>query len=458
MRDTPHFWQMIAVGILAFLAELVILLGTIRGWRARTGGASSSKGAFALRTIVLAIVVALLLPSQVIGLVSGGQRAIVRLIVGPSPPWFEKMTSPWDQVQVLLLGTIVGLPSFMLAGITVGAVATSQCGSRVRRILFCSAAPTILMPFFLGVCFYLHRMLGSHYQPSAAKRAMDAGAWLAGFALAGFVAWLAYHLARTRGSAASWPKPRHNIVAGVAMLAMAAIVGWFSRPFAAENHSPPSGHDDRTSRMAPAIPPGITQRELYDFTDKTWMGHYRDPLAFPLVHQKEDAMFASGWGPLLRLSDQHLMIEKQWIETPQELREELRLAERKVSLLHPNEREGSTLIMAPPGLSLDLLADVLAVIYDRGGREVRLVTGVPETIQRPAVGPLTRIIWQTTAVAIARSGDLDPKRPQRSIPVPGRFQRYRELLDQVLESRRLSLPPVLMLDRKGSWHWSGWAK
>jgi len=146
------------------------------------------------------------------------------------------------------------------------------------------------------------------------------------------------------------------------------------------------------------------------------------------------------------------MVDLLRMRSPRELRETLDLKERNFRMLHAKDT-GSTLIMARPDLPVDLLADVLAVCYERGEREARLVTGLPETIQRPRVGPLTRIIYQTTSVTLARDKDLAPSRQQLVIALSTGPHRYRELLDEIFESRSPTSTVTLLLDPTGSWHY-----
>jgi len=467
VRHTPHFWQIVTVGILAFMVELVLLARVMRGWQMRDHGASSRRAGFAIRIIVLAVAVALLLPSQVVALVSGGRSALLRLIVGPWPPWWETMTSPRDQMQVLLLGAIVGVPPVIVAAITTVTAAIPPFRGGMQRTLLLIAAPLILTPFFLGVCFFLHRLSSWDWLPGpplqavsrmiSAKPALDTGLLLAACTLIGYVAWLAWKITRSGHSLASWPKPRHSMLAGASMLAASAVLWWLSAPLASENRLPLPGHDavvTRRLRLAPAIPTGISQSELYDLASKTRMGSYRDALSFPLVYQKGDA--DSSWGPFLELSPLGVLDNKFLIGNRHELRERLEQDHRNAPLLHPDEPEGSVRIAAPPDLSPDLLADVLAVVYDMGKREVRLVTGLPQTIQRPAIGPLSRMVVQNTTVGLARSTDPDLKEGQRSIPVSDGFRRYRDLLDEVLSARRQSLTPVLILGPTESECWGFW--
>lgn len=76
---------------------------------------------------------------------------------------------------------------------------------------------------------------------------------------------------------------------------------------------------------------------------------------------------------------------------------------------------------------------------------MRLVTGLPKTVDRSVLGQLSRIVVQTTTVGLARTRELDSRRPRGTISVPGEFRRYRDLLDRVLAERRASSQPALLL-------------
>jgi hypothetical protein len=104
------------------------------------------------------------------------------------------------------------------------------------------------------------------------------------------------------------------------------------------------------------------------------------------------------------------------------------------------------MIMAKPDLPAHQLADILTVVYRSSPPEVRLVTGLPETIHRPTLGALSRIIYQTTTVGRARRGDIDLKNQQRVIPLRGDRKRYRDVLDRIFELGQTPSPPILLLD------------
>jgi hypothetical protein len=146
------------------------------------------------------------------------------------------------------------------------------------------------------------------------------------------------------------------------------------------------------------------------------------------------------------------------LSTRRDVREALELAQSNHRRLHGKRGEGRTLIMATPNASVDLLTDVLAIIYDLGDREIRLVTGLPETVHRPVLGPLTRIVVQASTVALATDEDLGPREATPTITVPGGLRRYRDLLDRVLAGPHASAPPVLLLTTQAARHWHGWVE
>jgi hypothetical protein len=372
----------------------------------------------------------------------------------------------WNQQEVLSLGTCVGFPSILLAGITVGAV-NSQRVAWGRRILFCSAAPAVLAPFFGGIWLYLDGLpkdtIGPGRHPAlsstlaAAKHMLDTGVLVGGLALVAFCAWCLVEFVRKRNESARVGEgPRRATVAVTVILTVAAIVWWLSGPLVAENLAPVPGYDSRnTERVFPAVPVGLSQDELYARSTEAWMKTYRGRLVYPLVTREQAALVFSG--VLVALSSDRVTVSGVTVE-PQDLHDALVHARSNDRLLHGNERARSPMIMAPSDLPIGMLAEILAVAYDAGDYEVRLVTGLPETIQRPALGALTRAVLQSTPVTLARSEDIDPKRQQRLIPLSKGLHRYRDLLDQVLGSRQAALPPVLLLDPEASKYLDGHGK
>jgi hypothetical protein len=455
MHDYTYFWQIVTVGVFAFTAELVFLFWTIRGWRAGHGAHST------LWPVMLAVTAALVLPALVVVLVSGGRPAFNE---GPQWPRLERMTEVWNQRDVLFLGTSVGFPSIVVAGITTG-LAVSRREGRIQRILFCSAAPTILAPFFAGIWLFIDglpdRLIvrSSPYPALAsvlavAKQRLEVGMLVAGLVLATFFALLVIQLVKTKNnSLAVEGRSWRNTVVAMVMLAVAAILGWLPGPLVAENLTPVPGHDSRISeRTFPAVPAGLAQDELYDRSANTLTDDYYKPLRYPLVARKQDALVLSG--PHVEISRDSVFVNSATFQ-PQELFDELVHARSNDRELYKNKGVRSAMIMAPPDLPLDMVADALAVVYDVGDYEVRLVTGLPETIQRPALGPLTRIILQSTTIALARSKDIDPQKQQRVLPVSKGGRRYRDLLDQVFKLGNTSSPPIILLDREHSWRCNG---
>jgi hypothetical protein len=471
-----HFSAIVALGIFAFVAEMSLLLVTIR--RCRTGrDPGPSRGTYHLLTVGLALGGALLVPCLVAILVNRGRSDLIEQFTSPWLPRFENMTHPLNQIGVLRLGAMVALPSLVLAGVTLGAVVASRCNGRAQRILLYSVAPAILGPFFLGVWFFLNRlrdivgyprsMLADHPDETAlaiskalaaANQVLDQWAYFAVFALVGLIACLAIGLARNWHTSLNWLGTRCSIVASVSVLAIAGVVWWISGPLARENQDPFPGHSDRRSRrLTPAIPAGLSQGQLYDLVDGTRMGFYREPLVFPLVLQEEDKWLAIGCRievSKVRVSSDGLGI----YDGPQELKERLEQCKGNARILHPGEPLGSPVIEASPNGSMAMLSDVLAVVYDLGWREIRLVTGVPQTIQRPLLGPISRAFLQTTSVAIMQAGDFELRTPQTAIRVAKGDQHYRDLLDQVLAARRESRASVLVLDPEGSSHENRWSQ
>jgi hypothetical protein len=112
------------------------------------------------------------------------------------------------------------------------------------------------------------------------------------------------------------------------------------------------------------------------------------------------------------------------------------------------------LITALPDHPMDMISDVFAVIYETGQRSVRLVTGLPESTLRPTLGPLTRIIFQTTTVALARRAEVDRRMEGRTIRLTADVRLYRELLDRIIELGQSPSPPILVLEDPGPWRWS----
>jgi hypothetical protein len=454
MCGCPYFWPIAAVGVIAFLAELVFLFWAIRGWRAGHGVRS------ALWLVVPAVVVAMALPSLIVVLVSGGRPAFVE---GAQWPRWETMIWVWNQEEVLSLGVSMGFPSILLGAITVGAAASRREG-RVGRILFCSVAPATLGPFFGGIWLYLGSLpkdtIGPGRHPAlsstlaAAKHRLDMGVLAAGLALAAFFLWHAIQRVRTeKESVPLGANPRRTAVATTLILAVAAILWWLPGPLVAENLTPVPSYDPRnTERIFPAVPAGFSQNELYARSTEAWMKTYRGKLVYPLVARKQDSLVLSG--VLVAISSDSVTVSGVTVK-PWDLSDALVHAQSTDRLLHRNEVERPTMIMAPSDLPMGVVADALAVAYDVGDYEVRLVTGLPETIQRPAFGPLTRIILQSTTVSLACSKDINPKRQQRVLTLSKGGRRYRDLLDQVFELGDTSSPPVILLDREHSLQCNG---
>jgi cytochrome bd-type quinol oxidase subunit 2 len=468
LRDSPYFWELVAVGALASVAELFLMLWAARARRVRPGAPSAICGEIPLWSVVAALVVALLVPIFVVVLVSKGRDDLIRVALGLRYFRNAGMEPHWSQERVLSLGTAVGLTPLLLAGVFAGAVASWRARGRLQKILCCSAAPAMLVPFLIGVGLYPYRLLSIEI-PNASvftareqapywtralasgKQGLDVGALVAGCVLAVVFAWIAIWLVRKKDdSAHEWPRKGTAVLASAVMLAAGALACWLAAPLAAENRTAFPAHDFRfTMRVFPAVAPGLSQGELYDLSAKARQDIYWDRLQFPLSARTEDPLLR--WGPVVEPRSDGIMIDYRRMSSPRELRETLDQKEDNLRLLHGDDT-GSTLLMAPPDLPINLVADVLAVCYERGEREVRLVTGLPETIQRPLVGPLTRIIFQTTSVTLARDKDLDPNRRQRVLALSKGPRRYRDLLDEVFQLRPTS-PVTLLLDPTGSWHY-----
>jgi len=473
MLDWPYFWQILTVGGFALVAELVFLIWAMRCRGPEGRAANAPKRKSAHWPLLLSSVVVLVMPILVVALANAGRSDLMQETVGTQGPRWALMTREPNQQRVLLLGTTLALPSFLLAGITAGVIATPRRAGRVRRLFFCSAVPAIFLPFLSGVLLYLHRLLTMKCSGpdgftargrapvvsstlSAAKHALDSGVVTAGVVLAIVIVGLTLQVVRQKEEGAQdWPTPARATVLGLFLLTIAASLCWLSGPLAAENRALLPDHSGHTTeRIFPAVPAGTSQEGLYDLSYRARMGIYRNRLPFPLSSQEQDAIAL--WGPVVEVTDHGVMMDWRKLSRRQELRESVQSAQMNHRLLHGDAGAGSTLIMATPNAPLDLLADVLAVIHDLGSCEVRLVTGWPQTVQRPTVGALTRIVWQATAVALRRDGDIDPEKTWRSIRVPGSLQRYRSMLDQILKARAASPPPVLLLDAEPSPHWGGW--
>jgi hypothetical protein len=458
-----HFWAIVVLGMATLVAEAILLLMVVRRTRARLDG-SSAKGFHDLLTIASALGAALPIPCLIAILVSQGRSDLIEQFVSPWHPRFEIMTHPINQIWVLQLGTMVALPSLVLAGVTVGTIAASRYEGRAQRTFLYCAGPALLAPLCLGTWAFLNRLreivdyprsmfaerpdetaLAISKALAAADRVLDRWAYLAVFALVGLIAWLAYDIVR-RGSRICWLGSRRTILASASMLTVAGLVWSLSGPLARENQSPFPGHSDRRSRrLAPALPSGLSQGQLHDRADELRMGFYREPLVFPLVKQEEDKWLTIGCHievSKVRVSSDGLGI----YDGPQELKERLKQCKGNARILHPSEQLGSPLIEASPSVPMDLLSEVLAVVYDLGWRETRLVTGVPQTIHRPWLGPLSRAVMQTTPVAVMRPGDIESRSTQTAILIAKDFERYRDVIDQVLTARRESRAPVLVLD------------
>jgi len=233
----------------------------------------------------------------------------------------------------------------------------------------------------------------------------------------------------------------------MALLAGAVILWWLSGPLVAENRIPFPRHDHRyTRRVFPVVPADLTQDALYGLNGKVWIGHHSGSLTFPLVSRKQNPLVL--WSPVLEISNDRLTLNGREV-TRAELHDQLvheLSTDRQLRQLRGDDGSRSPLIMALPNLPLHVVMDVLAVVYDMGSREVRFVTGLPETIQRPSFGALTRVIYQTTTVNLARAGDIDSMNPHHVLRLSKDLKRYRDVLDRLFESEPTSSPSVLLLD------------
>lgn len=352
--------------------------------------------------------------------------------------------------------TLLTFPSILLAGIAAGRVA-SRRAQRTASILSLALAPVILIPLFAGIGLYLHRLVKLQFPTSlsqeerhaalrgaltVAKHALDVGVATAGVMLGASVAALAgwlitrAHTTTDLSARNKWVKP-----AAVAMLAVAWLFTWMTGPLAAENRTPIPGHDHRTTqRIFPPVSVALGQAERYSHSRHASAGPYRDRLFFPLATIGQDPLFH--WGPELRISTKAVTVNGIVASSRQSLQGLLATAQDNERLLrgqvHP------PLIEATPYTPLRTVLDALGVIHDNGCHEVRLITGLPETIERPTLGALSRVALQTTTVVLARSGDDRPE-ARHSAFLSRAAQSYRELLDRVLPTER-AYPPVLLLN------------
>ena len=444
------------------------MLWAARARRARPGAPSAILGGIPPWSVVASLVVALVVPIFVVVLVHRGRDELVRVALGLRYFRHAAMEDHWSQERVLALGTAVGLPPLLLAGIFTGAAAGLRLRGRLERILFSLATPAIVLPFFIGAGLYPYRLQSIEIPDASVftareqapywaralasgKHGLNAGAVVAGCVLAVVFVWLASRLVRKKDDGTDeWPRRGTAIAASTVMLAAGALAWWLAAPLAAENRAAFPGHDFRTTeRVFPAVPDGISQAALYDLSAKTRIGIYWDRLAFPLSARAQDPLLR--WGPVVEPRTEGVVLDDLH-RSPRQLRAALDLKVDNLRYLHGDDT-GSTLIMARPDLPVELLADALAVCYERGEREVRLVTGLPETIQRPLLGPVTRIIFQTTSVGLARMKDMDQSRQQRVLALPNGPQRYRDLLDEVLAMGATSSEVTLLLAPEGSWRY-----
>jgi hypothetical protein len=235
------------------------------------------------------------------------------------------------------------------------------------------------------------------------------------------------------------------------------VASWLCRPLAAENRTPFPAHGDRqtTARVTPPVYPEFSQPQLYSRGGDFRIGAYRESAWFPLVRQEEGTLVTRA--AILQISKRGVQIDQLPIDTVEDFRRQVNQTKRNVGLLVPNQPVGSTLIAALPDSSVELLADILELLFDLGEREVRLLSGRPETTARPTLGAVTRIVYQSTIVNLVVEGDASLHATQPMIPIPGRFEMYSDLLDRVLELRQASsAPPVFVFSAHKKWRWDGW--
>jgi hypothetical protein len=459
MRSWPFFSWTVSIGVLVLLVQVGCIVRALRHVRADPIPRSRTWPA------VLSSAVALILPALVTVLVEGGRGMLITDVVAMLGPRseFALMRTEWNQQRMLFVGASLGFPSFLLAGITVG-MAIWWKAKNIHRILLSSLAPAALMPFFVGVWLYLYRLGHIEYPGltgsaesttapilaralDAAKLALDAGAWASCFAvMVLFVLQAGRVLRADDATELARPSIRGSLAATVGMVAAATSLWWLSRSLAAENRTPFPPHDQRfTQRIYPVVPAGLSQGDLYEFGLKTERGYHAIPLSFPLTWQQQDALVV--WGPVIGLSGNGITVNGISV-VHHELQDRLVREISNDRLLHPlgrDEGDRSPLIEAPPNLPLHLLAEVLTTAYEIGLREVRLVTGLPETVQRPTLGALTRINYQTTKVVLSGLDDSPAANQARGIRIHGEPERYRDLLDRLFELEKVSSEPVVML-------------
>jgi hypothetical protein len=459
VRDTPYFWPIVAAGIVAFVAELAIL------YRIRRAERTQGTVRFPLRSVALSAIVALTVPCIIVVAVNRGRGEHIKWALGLlGRHWESPMFWPQNQILVLLLGSAASLPSILLAAITATAAAT-QGRRRVWRMLFCFAAPAMLLPFFVGIGLSLYRLANIPYPnftiPGASARApivastlamakhgLEVGTMVAGLVLTGLFVLVAGRIIGTRNETDLARTKVRPWAIVMALLATSAALWWVSRPLAIENLTPWPSHPHDTWKVFPPVPSVLSQDALYELSTKSV------PPRFPFVRQKQEALVERN--PVVQLSSFGVTVNGISVANPHSLFEELVQVWNNERLLHGDE--GIPLIAAMPNIPMELLADVLAVIYRADRRKVRLVTGLPETIQRPFLGPLSRIIPQSTTVIIASRADedMDPTDQRKAIPLSTGLRQYRELLDRIFEKGQAPSPNILLIDPEHVCSWSGW--
>jgi hypothetical protein len=371
------------------------------------------------------------------------------------------MTQEWNQRKLLLLGSILSFPSLVLAGVAAGAVA-SRRATRTVGILSQAIAPAVLIPLFSGIGLYLHRLVTVHFPSSlsqqerdaileealvAAKASLDLGILTAGLMLGAFIVVFA-GLLLPRGPAADnvTSRGRWAIQGAVPMLILAGLFTWMTGPMAAENDTPVPGHDRRTTqRLLPPASVDLGRDELFRLSGHSSIGPYQRRLFFPMVTIEQEPLVH--WSPMLTVSGDAVSVDGIVADSTQALR-------RLVMAAQNNERSfrghvNGPLIAAAPAEPLSMVAKALAAVYDTGYHEVRLVTGLPQTIERPVLGALSRVALQTTTVMLVRAEGGQPEAP-RGVPLAKSGESYRQLLDRVLAAGQGESPLPLVLASEGN--------
>jgi hypothetical protein len=446
MRQTQIYGLLLAAGAVAFVVQVVSLVRALRLWRAKPDGHRR-----ALWPNAAMASLSLAMPIAVLALVSHGRRQFIAMSLSTQRPSWEALTRPASQVELLYLGATLAAPSLLLGAMALALAAGAMSRDKLLRALSWSVVPVTLAPFLGGGWLFLHRLRKMLDAPpftaldASASTPLAWGALAAAFGL-GLVVALGAHALRRMPRAAETPHHavRGTILVSVLMVIAAGGLVWRAAPLAAENSLPwPATTQDFPVRVMPPIAAGLSQAELYDLSTRRLLGGHRHPLPFPLTTRPQEPISAPSVS--IELARDREAVSWAQAKDVAQMVDLLNLDISNFDLLHPGVAMDTLLLHARPDVPTTMVRDALHAALDTGFREIRLVTGLVDTIHRPTLGPISRAQWQATRVRIVRSGAPVPSVGVPPLLVPGKYPEYRDLLDAIFSAQQPGQPATLVV-------------